>query len=292
MPSHATSDDPPALFPGVDYAYTATVPPGAGLVLTAGACPLDENGVVVAAGDVTAQTHQVMANLRTALRDAGSDLQHVARTTVYVASADPADLVAAWDVVRDAFTPHTPPSTLLGVTALGYPDQLVEVEATAVAAAPATDADDPDRDALLTFCLQQLDALTALVGALDDETANRRPDRPGANSLVAVLVHCCGMARRWSSTVNRGVPVPRDRDAEFTARMPVADALGLAATTREAFIDDVRATRLDAAPVAVPTGREDFWTRTCRGVLLHVLEELSQHLGQAEITRDEITHAA
>lgn len=82
MPSHATSVDPPDLFPGADYAYTATVPAGAGLVLTAGARPLDEDGVVVAAGDVTAQTHQVVANLRTALRDAGSDMQHVARTTV------------------------------------------------------------------------------------------------------------------------------------------------------------------------------------------------------------------
>lgn len=69
--------------------------------------------------------------------------------------------------------------------------------------------------------------------------------------------------------------------------MLVADALVLSATTREAFIDDVRVTRLDAAPVAVPRDRVDFWTGTCRRVLLHVLEELSQHLGQAEVTRDQ-----
>jgi hypothetical protein len=36
--------------------------------------------------------------------------------------------------VEDAFAPHRPPSTLLGVSLLGYPDQLVEIEA--VAAAP------------------------------------------------------------------------------------------------------------------------------------------------------------
>jgi enamine deaminase RidA (YjgF/YER057c/UK114 family) len=34
-------------------------------------------------------------------------------------------------VVRRHFDEHDPPSTLLGVTALGYPDQLVEVEAIA-----------------------------------------------------------------------------------------------------------------------------------------------------------------
>ena len=45
------------------------------------------------------------------------------------------DLVAAWDVVRAAFGDPDPPSTLLGVTVLGWSDQLVEVEATAVIAA-------------------------------------------------------------------------------------------------------------------------------------------------------------
>jgi enamine deaminase RidA (YjgF/YER057c/UK114 family) len=34
-------------------------------------------------------------------------------------------------VIRDAFAPHDPPRTLLGVAALGYDDQLVEVDAVA-----------------------------------------------------------------------------------------------------------------------------------------------------------------
>jgi enamine deaminase RidA (YjgF/YER057c/UK114 family) len=73
-----------------------------------------------------------MANLVVALDAAGARLTDVARSTVYVASADRSDLVAAWDVVRAAFGSHDAPSTLLGVAALGYPDQLVEVEAVAV----------------------------------------------------------------------------------------------------------------------------------------------------------------
>ncbi len=43
----------------------------------------------------------------------------VLRTTVYVASPDRADLVAAWDVVRAAFGNHDAPSTLVGVSVLG-----------------------------------------------------------------------------------------------------------------------------------------------------------------------------
>jgi enamine deaminase RidA (YjgF/YER057c/UK114 family) len=59
----------------------------------------------------------------------------VLKTTIFVASAEQADLVAAWDVIRAAFGDHDAPSTLLGVTVLGYPGQLVEIEAVAVASA-------------------------------------------------------------------------------------------------------------------------------------------------------------
>ena len=41
------------------------------------------------------------------------------------------DLVAAWQVVRAAMGDHDVPSTLMGVTVLGYDDQLVEVEGVA-----------------------------------------------------------------------------------------------------------------------------------------------------------------
>ena len=114
------------------YAYAAVVAPGAGWVVTAGACPIDREGATVAVGDVAGQAEQVMANLRAALRAAGADLDRVVKTTVYVATTSRADLETAWGVVRSAFGEHDAPSTLLGVTVLGYPDQLVEVEAVAV----------------------------------------------------------------------------------------------------------------------------------------------------------------
>jgi enamine deaminase RidA (YjgF/YER057c/UK114 family) len=121
------------LSPGVPYAYAATTGAPARLVLTAGACPLDADGNTVAVGDVVGQAEQVMVNLRAALRAAGAGLDDVLMTRVYVASSSRDDLGAAWDVVRSHFGPHDAPSTLLGVTVLGWPDQLVEVEAVAVA---------------------------------------------------------------------------------------------------------------------------------------------------------------
>jgi len=124
------------LFPGVPYAYAATVGQ-AGLIFTAGACPLDEKGQVTAPGDIGAQTRQTLENLRIALEESGATIRDVLKTTVYVASSDRGDLDAAWDEVAAAFGDHDVPSTLLGVAVLGYPEQLVEIEAIAIAPSPA-----------------------------------------------------------------------------------------------------------------------------------------------------------
>jgi enamine deaminase RidA (YjgF/YER057c/UK114 family) len=122
----------PRLFPGAPYAYAAkAVQPD--LIFTAGACPLDEQGEVIAPGDVSAQMRQALGNLQAALQESGAAIGDVLKTTVYVASGDREDLVAAWTEVAGFFGDHDAPSTLLGVTVLGYPGQLVEIEAIAVA---------------------------------------------------------------------------------------------------------------------------------------------------------------
>ena len=122
---------PPELSDRAPYAYAAVAHDVSRLVFTAGACPLDEVGATVALGDPTGQAEQVMANLTAALHAAGAGLTDVLKTTVYVASQQREDLLAAWEVVSQHFGDHDVPSTLLGVAVLGYPDQLVEVEAVA-----------------------------------------------------------------------------------------------------------------------------------------------------------------
>lgn len=120
------------LYTGVPYAYASIAPAGS-LIFTAGACPLDDQGNVAGAGDVRAQARLAVANLGEALAASGATLADVLKTTIFVASAERADLVAAWEVIRAAFGGHDPPSTLLGVAVLGYAGQLVEIEAVAVA---------------------------------------------------------------------------------------------------------------------------------------------------------------
>lgn len=104
---------------------------GVRLVFLAGACPLNPDGSTAAVGDYAGQAAKCIGNLTEALRAAGASLQDVVSTRVLVASAQRADLGAAWDIVHDAFGDHDVPSTLLGVAVLGYENQLVEIEAIA-----------------------------------------------------------------------------------------------------------------------------------------------------------------
>lgn len=117
------------LFPGVPYEYGAVAPAGA-LLFTAGACPLDGDGRVVAPGNHVAQAHRVVDNLLGVLTSHGAGAGHLVRTTVYVVGTRE-DLAAVWGVVAGRLAPHRPPSTLLGVAVLGYPHQLVEVDGIA-----------------------------------------------------------------------------------------------------------------------------------------------------------------
>ncbi|WP_405774231.1 RidA family protein [Streptomyces sp. NBC_00859] len=120
-----------ALSDVAEYAYAATAPAGARLVFLAGACPLNHDGSTAAVGDYAGQAAKAMENMRIALSASGASLEDVISTRVLVASTRREDLVAAWEVVRDSFGDHDAPSTLMGVTVLGYEDQLVEIEAVA-----------------------------------------------------------------------------------------------------------------------------------------------------------------
>lgn len=120
-----------SLSDAAEYAYAATAPAEARLIFLAGSCPLNEDGSTAGVGDFAAQAAKCIENMTIALAEAGADLNDVISTRVLVASTQQSDLAIAWDVVRDAFGEHDVPSTLLGVTVLGYDDQLVEIEAIA-----------------------------------------------------------------------------------------------------------------------------------------------------------------
>ncbi|TCU67826.1 enamine deaminase RidA (YjgF/YER057c/UK114 family) [Tissierella praeacuta] len=115
----------------VDYAYAGRIPSGMDLLFLAGACPINKNGEVPSLSDYEFQAKLCVENLKEALKECGATLEDVVYTRVFVASHHQSDLVTAWETIREKFGNHHVPSTLSGVTVLGYTNQLVEIEAVA-----------------------------------------------------------------------------------------------------------------------------------------------------------------
>ncbi|WP_297081515.1 RidA family protein [uncultured Demequina sp.] len=100
-----------------------------GLVFTSGQIPRGTEGEILGE-TVTEQTHGVLERLRLVLEAAGTDLKHVIRTTVYLTSIDDfADMNAAY---KEVFGDHAPTRTSVEVSALAFPEYLVEIDAIAV----------------------------------------------------------------------------------------------------------------------------------------------------------------
>jgi enamine deaminase RidA (YjgF/YER057c/UK114 family) len=124
--------NPPGVHETAGYSHI-TISPAGRLAHLAGQCPLDLEGTVVGLGDIDAQTDQVIANCLAVLAAAGATPADVVRSIIYVVSPDSAVLGAVWARLNaSALGPaFSTASTLLGVAALGYGGQLIEIDLTA-----------------------------------------------------------------------------------------------------------------------------------------------------------------
>jgi enamine deaminase RidA (YjgF/YER057c/UK114 family) len=124
--------NPDGLHPTPGY-HHVTVATSTRTAYLAGQCPLDATGDLVGAGDVLAQVDQVAVNALAALAGVGAGPTDVVRTVIYVTDAADRPLGDVWRRLLDsALAPaFTSASTLLGVSRLGFPGQLVELDVTA-----------------------------------------------------------------------------------------------------------------------------------------------------------------
>jgi len=119
-----TADAPKAIGP-----YSQAIIAG-NLVFCSGQIALDpQSGEMTGAGDVRAQAQRVMRNLQGILRAAGTSLDQVVKTTIFL--ADMADFGAVNEVYAGFFT-GTPPARAT-VQVAGLPKgALVEIDAIAL----------------------------------------------------------------------------------------------------------------------------------------------------------------
>ncbi|MET8563885.1 DinB family protein [Streptomyces flaveolus] len=134
-------------------------------------------------------------------------------------------------------------------------------------------------------------AFDGMLGALEELGAglgNTAPALPGANSPYSIAYHCVAVADYWLGHVVAGRRVDRDRPSEFTAK---GDARRLRREVEALFARleaDLRESLPSESPRNAPPADFEGPDRplSVRGVQLHVLEELAQHHGQVQITRD------
>jgi hypothetical protein len=138
----------------------------------------------------------------------------------------------------------------------------------------------------LRHSFAQLLAVTERVG---EPAVNERPHGSSTNAIAALVVHCCGVAEFWLGHVALGRASERDRDAELQTTATLEDLRALVARAVEQAEVDLVA--LDAGGGGDTTDVRGFLLdrdASDGAVVLHVLEELYQHLGHAELTADAL----
>ncbi len=148
------------------------------------------------------------------------------------------------------------------------------------------------QDDLLTFVDRALDGMLHIVEELGDDRCHLIPDLPGANSPYAILFHCVGLTHFWIGTLIAGRHIERDRDAEFRAQGTVCEIGEMVNDLKHQLRSDLLHVQgeepLSQQPPAAytPLPEEERWTQGA--VLIHTFEELAQHHGQMELSRDMI----
>jgi 2-iminobutanoate/2-iminopropanoate deaminase len=116
----------PAPFEGAPYNQAVK---GAGLVFVAGQLGLAPGGKEIVGADVASQTEQVMQNLAAILEAAGSGLDRLVKTTVFLQDLDD---FAAMNEVYAAHVGDRPPARSTVEVAKLPSGALVEIEAVAL----------------------------------------------------------------------------------------------------------------------------------------------------------------
>jgi 2-iminobutanoate/2-iminopropanoate deaminase len=109
--------------------YSRVVRSG-GLVFMSGIAGADRNLNVVGAGDIETQFRQLLENARIALASVGAQPTDVVRVTLYM--LDMREKPRLDPLCEEFFGPESPAGVAVGVTALGAPGLLVEMDAVAV----------------------------------------------------------------------------------------------------------------------------------------------------------------
>jgi hypothetical protein len=138
------------------------------------------------------------------------------------------------------------------------------------------------------YVRRAFDEMLAVADRLGDDRVNERPLGPDTNAVAALVVHCCGVAEFWLGHVGLGRESHREREAEFSRSATVAELHDLVAVTVAQVDADVAA--IEAGAESAYAGGRQFLQvdPSDASLVLHVVEELFQHLGHCELAADAL----
>ena len=134
------------------------------------------------------------------------------------------------------------------------------------------------------------DGMLAVADRLGDDRVNERPISDHTNAVGALIVHCCGVAEFWLGHVGLGRDSHRDRErGVLRARPRLGELHGhrrrdLPTRSRPTSGALDAGARLRRTPRAGSSSTVDDTSDA--SLVLHVIEELFQHLGHCEIAAD------
>jgi enamine deaminase RidA (YjgF/YER057c/UK114 family) len=109
----------------------AIITEGGKIIWLRGQCPQNlDDAINIASNDPSEQTHKVMQNISQLIKEAGGEMKHLVKISVYI--TDIKNREAIYRTIGEYTKGVHPVSTGLVVQALARPEWLVEVEATAV----------------------------------------------------------------------------------------------------------------------------------------------------------------
>ncbi len=112
------------------FSQATTIEASGKIIFVSGMTARRPDGSIAGIGDITAQTRQVIENIKSAVEEAGGTLDDVCRVDVYVRNMEHFDEIHA--VRREYFKPPLPASTMVEITKMTSPDYLIEINAIAV----------------------------------------------------------------------------------------------------------------------------------------------------------------
>jgi uncharacterized damage-inducible protein DinB len=112
---------------------------------------------------------------------------------------------------------------------------------------------------------------------------------PETNAVGVLVIHCCAVAEFWLGHVGLGRESQRQRETEFSRTASLTELRVLADATQQQVDRDLRS--LEAGSTSDYAAGRQLLTvpdESDAALVLHVIDELHQHLGHCEIAADAL----